>query len=621
MPDVEKLSLASADPLEDRVEQLKELFPEAFSEGKVDFEKLRLELGDDVDEGRERYGLSWAGKADAIRAIQIPSVATLVPDRDASVDFDTTKNLMIEGDNLEVLKLLQKAYHGQVKMIYIDPPYNTGKDFIYPDNFREGLQGYLRYSGQVDDEGQKLSTNTETSGRYHSNWLNMMYPRLFLARNLLREDGVIFVSIDDHEVHNLRHVMDEVFGAENFIANIVWYKVFASKASAQHFSESHDHILVYTRRHDLWNRNLLPRTDAQATDYRNPDDDPRGRWRSVSLSARNPYSEGHWSTTTPGGREVKGPPRGRYWSISKHSFEELCADNRVWWGKGGNGIPRRKLFLSEVQDGIVPTTIWNHKRVGSTQDAKKQFLQRVIFTDPKDVFNTPKPVQLIQQMLRISTQSQESDIILDFFAGSGTTGDAVMQLNAEDGGNRKYILVQLPEPTDSGDFSTIADITRARLKAAGEAIKKEREGKLDLEEAPDLGFKALRLTSSNFKTWQPTTEDGEDLAERVVLHADNLFEGADEEAVLYEIMLKAGWPLTSPVEKRELGGQTVYDVEEGRLFICLADPISEDCIHAMRDEKPQEVICLDHAFRGNDELLTNTNLEMKSHGVLRFRTV
>ena len=621
MPDVEKLSLTSADPLQGRIEQLKELFPEAFSEGKVDFEKLRLELGDDVDEGRERYGLSWAGKADAIRAIQIPSVATLAPDRDASVDFDSTENLMIEGDNLEVLKLLQKAYHGRVKMIYIDPPYNTGKDFIYPDNFREGLQGYLRYSGQVDDEGYKLSTNTESSGRYHSNWLSMMYPRLFLARNLLQEDGVIWISIDDHEVHNLRAGLDELFGSENFVATFIWEKR-TTRENRKVFSFNHDYILCYARNKTSFQstRNLLPLGEAVLARYSNPDSDPRGDWQSVSLNAQadaKRRKEQFYTIRTPSGREVD-PPAGRCWIVTADRFDELVADKRVWFGKDGSNVPRIKSFLSESRDGLTPHTLWTAQEVGTNDSAKKAL---IALLGKAGEFETPKPVELVRRILNISCETNDSDIILDFFAGSGTTGDAVMQLNAEDGGNRKYILVQLPEPTDSEDFATIADITRARLKAAGEAIKKEREGKLDLEGTPDLGFKALRLTSSNFKTWQPSTENGEDLAEKVVLHADNLFEGADEEAVLYEIMLKAGWPLTSPVEKRELGGQTVYDVEEGRLFICLADPISEDCIHAMRDEKPQEVICLDHAFRGNDELLTNTNLEMKSHGVLRFRTV
>ncbi len=304
------------------------------------------------------------------------------------MDWDGTQNVFIEGENLEVLKLLQKSYQSSVKMIYIDPPYNTGNDFIYPDNYRDSMGNYLRLSGQVSAEGQKLTTNPETGGRYHSNWLSMMYPRLFLARNLLREDGVIFVSIDDHEAENLRCLMDEVFGEENFVATVIWNKVFASKNSTQYFSENHDYILVYSRVPGCWRRRLLPRSAEQTEDYQNPDNDPRGPWNSVSLSARNPYSEGLWSTTAPEGRFIDGPPKGRYWAVSFDKFQELDKDHRIWWGRDGNGIPRRKVFLSEVQAGIVPQTIWAYDEVGNTQEAKKSLLEFVPFDETENVLNS-----------------------------------------------------------------------------------------------------------------------------------------------------------------------------------------------------------------------------------------
>ena len=618
-----RMPLTSPNVTAERKDALRQLFPEVFAEGKIDFAKLKRVLGEEIDEGLERYGLSWAGKADAIRAIQVPSTGTLMPVRDESVDFDSTENLMIEGDNLEVLKLLQKAYHGKIKMIYIDPPYNTGKEFIYEDNFREGLQAYLRYSGQVDGEGAKLTSNTETSGRYHSKWLSMMYPRLFLARNLLRDDGVIFVSIGDDEVHNLRHLMDEIFGPENFIATIIWQKVFSPKNTAKHFSDDHDYLVVYARSGEVWRPELLPRTEEMEARYSNPDNDPRGPWTSSDLSARNYYSEGTYSVTCPSGRVIEGPPTGTYWRVSKAKFEELDRDNRIWWGEDGNNMPRLKRFLSEVKQGRVPQTLWTYKEVGHTQEAKKELLKRVTFASSDSVFDTPKPTRLIERMLRIGTRKDEGDIVLDFFAGSGSTGEAVMKLNAVDGGNRRFILVQLPEHTGADDYATIAEITKTRLRAAAEAIKEESNGELDLNGSHDidLGFRTYKLTSSNFKIWEPPSGDPEAIAEQLDLYADSLVPGAKPEAILYELMLKAGIPLTARVEKLELGGQEVFSIEDGRLFICLADPITRECIRAMIAKKPQMVICLDHAFRGNDQLLTNTVLEMKSHGVEHFRTV
>src|SRR5690606_2596287 len=336
----EKLDLRSHDIVADKRAELLRLFPEVRTEGdKIDFDKLRLALGEAVDVGRERFGLTWPGKAACFKAIQTPSLGTLRPAPEESVNFDTTENLIIEGDNLEVLKLLQKSYLGKVKMIYIDPPYNTGNDFIYPDDYSESLRTYLEYTGQVDAEGKRFSTNTDTDGRFHSKWLNMMYPRLYLARNLLREDGVIFVSCDDNEVHHLRLLMSEVFGEENFIASVIWQKVYSPKNSARHFSEDHDYIVVYARQAEVWRPELLPRTEEMEARYDNPDNDPRGPWKPGDLSARNYYSEGTYPVTCPSGRVIQGPPPGRYWVMSKEKFDELNRDGRIWWGKDGNNAP------------------------------------------------------------------------------------------------------------------------------------------------------------------------------------------------------------------------------------------------------------------------------------------
>jgi len=616
-----RMPLTSADIAAERLEALRQLLPEAFSEGRIDFDKLRMVLGEQIDEGRERYGLTWAGKADAIRAIQVPSTGTLAPSREESVDFDATGNLMIEGENLEVLKLLQKAYHGEIKMIYIDPPYNTGKEFIYPDNFREGLRDYLRYSGQVDDDGFRLTSNTETSGRYHSKWLSMMYPRLFLARNLLREDGVIFVSIDDHEVHNLRHLMDEIFGPENLVAGFVWQKKY-SRDNRPVVGTVHDYILLYARDCEAFAkvRNLLPPDERSTKVYRNPNNDPRGRWRPVPMTAQ----EGHatpnqfYEIVTPAG-VVHRPPKGRCWAVSKETYERLLSEGRIWFGRDGSSQPNVIRYLSEIE-GFVPWTWLPSKEAGHTDQAKKELYALL---GKETAFETPKPTRMIRHLLAIATSPKEHDIVLDFFAGTGTTGHAVWRLNAEDGGNRRFILVQLPEPTGASDYPTITEITKARLRAAAEAIAEDQAGKLDLNESHDidLGFRVFKLTASNFKLWETAADDGEELARQLELYADNVAPGAQPEAVLYELMLKAGIPLTAGVERLDLGGQEVFSIDDGGLFICLADPITRECIRAMIAKKPRMVLCLDHAFRGNDQLLTNTVLEMKSHGVEHFRTV
>ena len=471
-----KLPLTSPDVNSARLGRLREIFPDAFTEGKIDFDKLRQALGGNVTDTPERYGLSWSGKSEAIKNIQTLTSGTLLPAPDESVNFDTTENLIIEGDNLEVLKLLQGGWHGRVKMIYIDPPYNTGGDFIYPDNYKEGLADYLKFSGQASGEGVKLTTNPETDGRYHSKWLTMMYPRLFLARNLLREDGVIFVSIDDHEVHNLRAVMNEIFGEEGFIANIVWQRTTAGAVSGKSINVLHDHILCYAKN----SATQLSRLEVQDEEnYKNPDNDPRGPYKSQklarSLEGARPFMT--FTIETP-----KGPIK-KTWGVNQETFKVMMADNRIGFSRTGE--PYYKQFLSEYK-GRIPDTWWDE--MGHNQDATRELQQ---LFNAIDLFNNPKPVELLMTILKIA--SDEDSIILDFFAGSGTTAQAVLELNAQDGGNRKFILVQLPEPTGRKDFATIADITKERVRRVIKKLeteiaakehkeRKENEGQLPLTE-------------------------------------------------------------------------------------------------------------------------------------------
>ena len=569
---------ASPDVVAENVEALRELFPEVFAEGHIDFDALKETLGEYVDEREERYSFTWHGKSRARQIAQMPSTGTLLPCPDESVNWDTTKNVFIEGDNLEVLKLLQKSYHRKVKMIYIDPPYNTGKEFIYPDKWQDNLDTYLRYTGQVDDEGLKLSANSETSGRYHTNWLNMMYPRLKLARNLLAANGAIFVTIDDHENHNLRQVMDEIFGPENFVSSIAWQKVFAKKNKAL-ISGSHDHILVYTRDIDSWYRNLLPRNEKQLSAFKNPDNDPRGKWQSVSFSVQSEDSEKRaayrYEVELPSGR-VTGPPTGRHWNGLVERFEELREDGRIWFGSDGDSAPREKIFLSEVQGGIVPDTWWKHEDVGNNQDAKREILE--LFKD-SEPFSTPKPTRLVRRMLQIATQSDTEDIILDFFAGSGTTGHAVMAQNKEDSGNRRFLLVQLPEKTGQEDFETISDVAIARLCAAcakldggaGQAEGETRNSSVGMAG----GVRVFKLSSSNIKLWD---SDFESMEQDLVDSIDNIKSDRSEADVLYELLLKYGLDVAIPIESREMAGRRVNVIGAGALVVCLANDITLDVV-------------------------------------------
>jgi len=615
----ETVARGSPDVLAERIARLKDIFPEAFTEGKVDYDKLRDALGDFVDDRPERYSFSWAGKREAIRLLQTPTRATLIPCPEESVNFDETQHIFIEGDNLEVLKLLYKPYFGRVKMIYIDPPYNTGNDFIYPDNYADPLATYLQLTGQQDAGGNLLTSNPETSGRYHSAWLSMMYPRLFLARRLLCKEGVILVSIDDNEVHNLRRLMNEVFGEENFVATVIWQKVFAPKSTARHFSEDHDYILVYAYDSARWTPNLLPRTEKADARYKNPDDDARGPWASGTLLARNYYSKGEYEVTSPSGKKFRNPI-GNYWRVSHEKFLELEEDGCIWWGPNGDNVPRIKRFLSEVKAGIVPQTLWKCADVGHTQEAKKELLACVSFEYTENVLNTVKPTRLIQRMLRLATNASGGDIVMDFFAGSAATAHAILKQNREDGGNRRFIMVQVPEPLPrtEGQLHTIADIGKERIRRVIANIQGADEGRRPLETrdtSDDLGFKVFKLAPSNWRSWSGAEEREPDAyAEQLEVFTDPLVEGWKAENVIFEVALKEGYGLNCRIESvPAVIGNMVYrvtDPDKGQSFlICLDEAIHVDNLSALNMSSDDLFVCRDVALQ--DETAANLALQCR----------
>jgi adenine-specific DNA-methyltransferase len=542
--------------------------------------------------------------------LQTPSRATLIPAPEESVNFEQTSNVFIEGENLEVLKLLYKSYFGRVKMIYIDPPYNTGNDFIYPDNYSDPLETYLQLTGQKDTAGNLLTSNPETSGRYHSAWLSMMYPRLFLARQFLREDGVIFISIDDHELYDLRMVMNEIFGEENFVTTIIWQKVYSPKNTARHFSESHDYVLVYARNADVWRPGLLPRTEEADARYDNPDNDPRDRWKPGDLSARNYYSEGQYEVTSPSGKCFSAP-KGRYWTVKREVFLALDRDKRIWWGPDGNNMPASKQFLAEVKQGMTPQTLWLYKDVGHTQEAKKELLEYVEFENTDNVLDTVKPTRLIQRMLQLGTSPLANDIVMDFFTGSAATAHSVLIQNQEDGGNRRFMVVQLPEPLPVPEkvLKTIADIGKQRIRRVIETMKPDARSKRD------LGFKALKLTESNFKPWESLEEKDSTLySKQMEFYVDPLRRGWKAENVVWEVAIKEGYSLTSKIERlAETKSATVYrvtDSEKAQSFrICLDDKIAVGDLKSLNLKQNDLFICRVVAL--DDEAAANLALQCR----------
>ncbi len=577
---LEKLTAAdpqarSLDVVAQNIERLKALFPELVTEGasgaSVNVDVLKQLVGDQtVTDAEEKYGLNWHGKRRARQLALTPSTGTLRPCPDESVDWDTTQNLMIEGDNLEVLKLLQKSYAGKVKLIYIDPPYNTGKDFVYPDNFQDSIKNYLELTGQVEG-GAKISANTEASGRFHTAWLNMMYSRIRLAKDLMHPTGTLCVSLDDAELASFRAIADEVFGEENFLAVIAWEKVHTRKNSSRTFSVSHDYIVVYARDAELWDRALLPREGPSA--YKNPDDDPQGPWKPDPITAHNPYSA-EYTIKKPNG-VVLSRPAGRYWAFSEETWNAKVAAGEVLWGEG-DAYPMIKRYLANVQDGLVPVTLFTREFAGDTSSAKKEV--DALF-GRQGVFDYPKPTLLLRRLIQICTRP--SELVLDFFAGSATTGHAIMAQNADDGGDRRFILVQLPEPLDTVDDGyreaasfcdtlskprTIAELTKERLRRAAKKIKTDNP-----LFAGDLGFRVFKLDSSNLNTWDPDTAD---LDTSLLESVDHIKPGRTENDVLYELLLKLGLDLCVPIETREIAGKGVHSVGAGTLIACLAEKIA-----------------------------------------------
>jgi adenine-specific DNA-methyltransferase len=585
----ERVDLKTPDLAAEKRAAFEVLFPGVLADGVLDATRLGELLDTPVTapaNGRDRFGLMWAGRQDAVKSLLTPGCGTLVPEFATSRNFDDARHVFVEGDNLEVLKLLQKAYNDRIKLIYIDPPYNTGSnDFIYPDDFSDTLRAYLEFTGQVDAEGNRRSAGADVLGRRHSRWLSMMYPRLILARNLLTQDGVLFASIDDNEVANLRELMDEVFGPENFIATAIWQKVYSPKNSARHFSEDHDYILVYARNAELWIPNPLPRTDEQDKAYKNPDEDRRGPWKSGDLSARNFYSKGTYSITTPAGRVIEGPPPGRYWSVSKETLDKLDADGQIWWGADGNNIPSVKRFLSEVKQGRVPQTFWPYSEVGHNQGAKQELLKRVEFGSSDSVFDTPKPTQLIRRMLALATSADAGDVVLDFFAGSGSTADAVLQQNAEDGGNRRFIAVQLPEPTGHDDYAQVSDITQARIAAA-------------MQELSASGLRSYRLDESNFRHESADPTSLFDLRERTLRDGERA-----TDAIAAEVLLKEGVPLDAMWDRGEAGGAPV--ISAGGVAVVLSLAITDEVIADALALGARVVVFLEDGFAGADAVKAN----------------
>ena len=531
---------------------------------------------------------------------------------------------------MAVLKALQKSYFGKVKMIYIDPPYNTGNDsFIYPDKFSETKYEYEKRVGDKDENGYMskygmFHKNSKENGQYHSNWLNMMYPRLFLAKNLLRQDGVIFISIDDNEVHNLRMVMNEVFGEENFVANIIWEKKYTRANDATWFSDNHDHILCFTKQKDLFKLNQLERSQKQLSAYRNPDKHPKGKWKATPLHAKS-------GTNTKSYKFSNGiiwsPSVGTYRRFNDESMQKMEDNNEIWFGADGNQIPQRKSFLVDIKEGVTPVTIWNYEDFGHNHEANDNIKELHL----DGLFDNPKPVRLLKQMLKLGCNKDE--LILDFFAGSCTTAHAVMQLNAEDGGNRKYICIQLPELCDEkseaykAGYKTIAEIAKERIRRASQKIQKELEAengkkkeKLAFEDTeetkPDLGFKVLKLADSNFKQWQQIEgQDVKALEKQIALFVDPVAKHATTENILYELLLKNGKNLNSKIEHK----QNYHCINTNELIFMLEET-NQNIISSVISEQPQKVIALDRLFKENDQLKTNTVLQMQDAGI-EFKSI
>lgn len=642
---MDKMKFESPDLTAQNIDRIAALFPNCITEmldeehstpekkvykRAVNFELLKQMLSPDVVDGDEAYEFTWVGKKAAIVEANKPIRKTLRPCVAESKNWDNTENLYIEGDNLEVLKLLQESYLGKVKMIYIDPPYNTGNDFIYADDFMRSQEEENEQMGMYDEDENRLFKNTDTNGRFHSDWCSMIYSRLLLARNLLTEDGVIFISIDDGEVSNLIKLCNDVFGEINFVADLIWQKKFSRANDATYFSTMHDHILCYCKSNVLNNENgwkigLLPRGDEIPNGYSNPDNDPRGLWTSVILSAKSGSSSLLYEIETPSGRIVT-PPSGRFWSCSKETFENWKADNRIWFGADGNGTPRKKTFLAEVQQGLRPNTILFQSDVGNNQEAKQE--TKSLF-DGIGVFDGPKPVRLLSTLLRIANTDANS-VVLDFFSGSASTAHAVMQLNAEDGGHRKFIMVQLPEKCDEASeaykagYKNICEIGKERIRRAGEKLRidlggdaainlfaatdnpdledklcKKFDEKMDRVKNLDVGFRVLKLDDTNMKDvyYAPDDYDQGMLAGL----ESNIKDDRTDLDLLFGCLIDWGLPLSLPYKSEQLGGCTVHTYNDGDLIACFDANIPESVVKEIAQRRPLRAVFRDSGFASSPE--------------------
>lgn len=609
---MDKLRMQSSNGVEDNITKIAQLFPDCVTEtvdersGQpkhlIDFEKLKQNLSDSVmSERAERYQFTWPDKSKAILLANSPINATLRPCREDSVDFDNTQNLYIEGDNLDVLKCLKETYLHKVKMIYIDPPYNTGNDFVYEDDFAQSSEEYLANSGQFDEQGNRMFTNAESNGRFHTDWLNMIYPRLKVARDLLTDDGVIFISIDDNEVENLRKVCDEVFGEQNFIATLIWERAFAPKNDAKFISSSHDYIVMCAKRIENFKIGRLERTQEANARYSNPDNDPRGVWTSGDMLVKTYNKSCDYPITTPSGKIVNPVP-GRCWRFSEESFLEKVEDNRIWFGPEGNGVPRVKRFLSELKfEGMAPTSILFHKEVGHSQEGSKEVT--ALFGD-KGVFDGPKPVRLLQRLLTLANLDDNS-IILDFFSGSASTAHAVMKMNVEKDKHCSFVMVQLPEHISEKKkeqgYETVCEIGKERIRRAGKKIKEESP--LTTQDL-DTGFRVLKLDSTNMQDiyYSPKDISQADLFSQV----DNVKPDRTGEDLLFQVMFELGATLDSKIETTTVAGKTIYNVAEGYLVACFEPDVTDEVVKAIAQMQPAYAVLRDTSMKDDS---TATNFE------------
>lgn len=595
---MDKMRMASIDLTTKNIEKIGELFPNCITEtidknGKpkkvINFDILKQMLSDDVLEGDEVYEFTWVGKKESIVEANKPIRKTLRPCKDESVEWDNTENLYIEGDNLEVLKLLQESYLDKVKMIYIDPPYNTGNDFIYNDDFKMDNEEYVNMSGEIDDDGNRMLKNSDSNGRFHSDWCSMIYSRLLVARNLLSDDGVIFISIDDNEQENLKKICDEIFGSQNFIAQLIWERAFSPKNDAKFISNSHDYILMYAKCIHNFVIGRLPRTEEANARYSNPDNDPRGVWQSDNLTVKTYSPSGDYPITTPSGRVVN-PPAGRCWRLSEKTFLERVQDNRIWFGSDGNGVPRIKRFLSELKfDGMAPTSLLFYKDVGHSQEGSQELIKIM----NGGVFDGPKPTRLLKRLMTLANLKDDS-FVLDFFSGSSTTAHALMQFNVDNGKHCNFIMVQIKENAnekkDTG-YKNICEIAKERIRRAGKKIKEENPlTTLDL----DTGFRVLKLDDSNMTdVYYNPSEYNQDLLSSL---ESNIKSDRTDLDLLFGCLLEWGLPLSLPYSSEEIDGCTVHDYNDGDLIACFDENVPDSVVKAIAKKQPLRAVFRDSSF-------------------------